>query len=140
MASQSTAQQQKIVEGFQKLREEQQALVAEAARAQTELREHKTVLTSVEELDPKKRCYRQVGDTLIEHTAEEIVEILRANVQKFSEHLENLQERTVEKGKELNEYKEKHNIRLLSEQEAAEIQKKQALSKIQEMAQQKTKK
>jgi prefoldin subunit 2 len=132
--------QQKIVEGFQKLREEQQALITDIGRVESELREHTSVVKNVSELEPERRCYRQVGDTLIECTAAEIIETLSTSVQRFKEHLEQLQKQTIDKGKELNEYKETHNIRLLSEKEALELQKKQALSKVQEMGQIKAKK
>lgn len=67
--------QQKIVDGFQKLREQQQYLIGEIARIEMELREHqfgfsfgkasiftfRTVLKTVEPLDHDRRCFRQLG-------------------------------------------------------------------------------
>jgi hypothetical protein len=39
-------------------------------------------LKTIQTLDPSRKCFRQVGDTLIEFTAEELVIILEETVKK----------------------------------------------------------
>ncbi|KAI1713473.1 prefoldin subunit 2 [Ditylenchus destructor] len=114
----SSTDQQKIVEGFQKLREQQQQTVTEISRVESELREHQLVYS----------------DCLVEHKAGELVEILSDIVTKFKERLKELNEQLIERGKEINSYKEKNNIRLLSQKDLLELQKKQALEKISQLA------
>lgn len=53
---------------------------------------------------------------------------------QFKERLKELTDQVVEFGKEINSYKEKNNIRLLSQKDMLEIQKKQALEKVSGMA------
>uniref|UniRef100_A0A914BV87 Prefoldin subunit 2 n=2 Tax=Acrobeloides nanus TaxID=290746 RepID=A0A914BV87_9BILA len=129
-ANNDKATQQKIVEGFQKMREEQQQLIQEIARVEADIREHSTVLKTIEEMAPGRKCFRQVGDTLVQYTIAEIIEILKVNLENLQNLLTTQTEKLTSKGKDLNAYKEKHNIRLLSEQEVLEIQKKQALAKV----------
>jgi len=126
----ATPDQQKVVEGFQKLREQQQSITAEIGRVEGELREHQTVLKTVEALNDERRCFRQIGDTMFEHPASEMTEILGGVIKRFKERLEELANSLIEKGKELNAYKEKHNIRFMTQKEVMEIQKKQALEKV----------
>ncbi|KAI1724688.1 prefoldin subunit domain-containing protein [Ditylenchus destructor] len=130
----SSTDQQKIVEGFQKLREQQQQTVTEISRVESELREHQTVVKNLQTLDSDRKCFRQIGDCLVEHKAGELVEILSDIVTKFKERLKELNDQLIERGKEINTYKEKNNIRLLSQKDLLELQKKQALEKISQLA------
>uniref|UniRef100_A0A915CT03 Prefoldin subunit 2 n=1 Tax=Ditylenchus dipsaci TaxID=166011 RepID=A0A915CT03_9BILA len=132
----ASADQQKIVEGFQKLREQQQQTVSEITRLEAELRENQTVLKNIETLDGNRRCFRQLGDTLVEHKVHELIVILGEVITKFKDRLKELNDQVVERGKEINSYKEKNNIRLLSQKDVLEIQKKQALEKISQIGKQ----
>jgi len=135
----ASADQQKIVEGFQKLREQQQQTVTEIGRLETELRENMTVLKNIETLDGDRKCFRQIGDTLVEHKASELVQLLGDVVNRFKDRLKELNDQLVERGKEINAYKEKNNIRLLSQKDVLELQKKQALEKINQIGKQESK-
>lgn len=126
-------EQQKIVDGFQKLREQQQMTINEMAKMQTEHREHETVLKTIKSLDPDRKCFRQVGDTLFEFKTAELATILEENSKKFKERMEELESEVVKIGEQINTYKAKHNIRLLSTKEAMELQKKQTLAQISKM-------
>uniref|UniRef100_A0A915NL06 Prefoldin subunit 2 n=2 Tax=Meloidogyne TaxID=189290 RepID=A0A915NL06_9BILA len=126
----SEKEQQKIIDGYQKLRDQQQNVMNELAKLRVEHREHATVLKTMQTLEPDRKCFRQVGDTLIEFKAAELVIILAETMKKFKERMDELEQQMVKHGQELNAYKDKHNIRLLSNKEAMELQKKQALAQI----------
>ncbi|KAL3097989.1 hypothetical protein niasHT_027534 [Heterodera trifolii] len=132
-SSSATNEQQKIVNGFQKLRELQQATINELSKIQTEQREHTTVLKTVQSLEPNRKCFRQVGDTLFEFTASELIVLLEETIKRFKQRVDELENQVVKVGEDINAYKEKHNIRFLSNKDVIELQKKQALSKISQL-------
>nr|CAD2192863.1 unnamed protein product [Meloidogyne enterolobii] len=78
----SEKEQQKIIDGYQKLRDQQQNVMNELAKLRVEHREHATVLKTMQTLEPDRKCFRQVGDTLIEFKASELVIILAETMKK----------------------------------------------------------
>jgi len=110
----------------------------------------RSVLSNIETLDGGRKCYRQIGDTMVEHTAAEMVVALKDIINKvvfgdrgvgwnepvivcivqFKERLEKLNKELVDKGNEINAYKDKHSIRFMTEQEVMEFQKKKAMEEI----------
>uniref|UniRef100_A0A183C473 Prefoldin subunit 6 n=1 Tax=Globodera pallida TaxID=36090 RepID=A0A183C473_GLOPA len=132
-SSAATNEQQKIVNGFQKLRELQQNAISDLSKIQTEQREHMTVLKTVQTLEPDRKCFRQVGDTLFEFKASELTVVLEETIKRFRQRADELENQVVKIGEDINAYKEKHNIRFLSNKDVMELQKKQALSKISQL-------
>ncbi|PAV90221.1 hypothetical protein WR25_08308 [Diploscapter pachys] len=118
-------EQKKIVETFQKLRQEQQEIVNEIATFEEERREHSRVLETLNELDPSRKCYKQLADSLVEYTVGDVIPLLQTNLANLTELVRTFNEKLVEKGKELNEHKTKHNIRFLTEKETEELRKAQ---------------
>ncbi|KAI6198285.1 Prefoldin-2 protein [Aphelenchoides fujianensis] len=65
--SQPTKEQQKILQGFKKLREEQQFIVSEITRFSAELRETQSVLKSINGWDnTDRKFYYRAVDALLE--------------------------------------------------------------------------
>lgn len=53
-----------------------------------------------------------IGDVLVERTVKEILPAVVSNKEKMAKTVEDLNQRIVAKGQELNEYREKHNIQI----------------------------
>ncbi|KAI6172191.1 Prefoldin subunit 2 [Aphelenchoides besseyi] len=114
--TQPTKEQQKIFAGFKKLREEQQILVSEITRYSSELRETQSVLSSINKWDNTNRkfFYRAV-DALLELDGTQIVEKLSKNVSELEEKLKVMDEELKAKATELQEYTEKHKVRIVAQ-------------------------
>ncbi|XP_034955125.1 prefoldin subunit 2 [Zootoca vivipara] len=108
-----TAEQ--VVAGFNRLRQEQRGLASKAAELEMELNEHKLVLETLREVDPTRKCYRMVGGVLVERTVKEVLPALENNKEQINKIIETLTQQLQTKGRELNEFREKHNIRLMGE-------------------------
>ena len=104
-------EQQKIVNGFQALRDEQTQLVQKTQDLEMDLKEHDLVLSTLSTItDKQRRCYRMIGGVLIEHTVGEVVPALQANREQINNVIESFKQKTEEKAKELTGYKQKHDI------------------------------
>ncbi|XP_042296027.1 prefoldin subunit 2 [Sceloporus undulatus] len=108
-----TAEQ--VVAGFNRLRQEQRGLASKAAELEMELNEHKLVIETLREVDPTRKCYRMVGGVLVERTVKEVLPALEGNKEQINKIIETLSQQLQTKGRELNEFREKHNIRLMGE-------------------------
>nr|XP_006113984.2 prefoldin subunit 2 [Pelodiscus sinensis] len=56
-----------------------------------------------------------VGGVLVERTVKEVLPALESNKEQINKIIENLTQQLQTKGQELNEFREKHNIRLMGE-------------------------
>ncbi|KAA0199414.1 hypothetical protein HAZT_HAZT010529 [Hyalella azteca] len=70
------------------------------------------VLETLSEVSGDRRCFRMVGGVLVERTVAEVIPALSNNRDQLTKLLENMNELLVKKGKEINEYREKHGIRV----------------------------
>jgi prefoldin subunit 2 len=110
-AALTAEEQQKIVSGFQSLRDEQTQLVQKTQDLEIDLKEHDLVLSTLSTItDKQRRCYRMIGGVLIEHTVGEVVPALQANRDQINNVIESFKQKTEEKAKELTAYKQKHDI------------------------------
>ncbi|EGW08554.1 Prefoldin subunit 2 [Cricetulus griseus] len=107
----------KVIAGFNRLRQEQRGLASKAAELEMELNEHSLVIDTLKEVDETRRCYRMVGGVLVERTVKEVLPALEGNKEQIQKIIETLSQQLQAKGKELNEFREKHNIRLMGEDE-----------------------
>ncbi|XP_078527493.1 prefoldin subunit 2 [Lissotriton helveticus] len=110
-----TAEQ--VVSGFNRLRQEQRGMASKAAELEMELNEHSLVIDTLKEVDPSRKCYRMVGGVLVERTVKEVLPALESNKDQLNKIIESLNVQLQTKGRELNEFREKHNIRVMGEDE-----------------------
>uniref|UniRef100_A0A915KFU7 Prefoldin subunit 2 n=1 Tax=Romanomermis culicivorax TaxID=13658 RepID=A0A915KFU7_ROMCU len=106
---------QEVVDGFRKLREEQRQMANKITEFEQEKSEHKLVSETLEGLDGERKCYRLISGVLIERTVKEVLPALKRNMDHLGKLIESLNEQVVEKGKEINDYREKYNIRIQGE-------------------------
>uniref|UniRef100_G3MRN7 Prefoldin subunit 2 n=1 Tax=Amblyomma maculatum TaxID=34609 RepID=G3MRN7_AMBMU len=106
------AQEQSVVDGFNQLRQEQRALTAKLVELEMELNEHNLVAEALQKVDADRRCYRMVGGVLVERTVKDILPAVERNRENLSKSVDLINDKIVQKGQELNEYREKHNIQI----------------------------
>ncbi|XP_029107182.1 prefoldin subunit 2 [Scleropages formosus] len=114
---QSGPSAEQVVAGFQRLRQEQRSMATKVAELEMEINEHSLVIDTLKEVDPSRRCYRLVGGVLVERTVKEVVPALESNKEQISKVVETLKTQMQTKGRELNEYRERYNIRIVGEED-----------------------
>ncbi|XP_033119428.1 prefoldin subunit 2-like [Anneissia japonica] len=113
-ASKKTNEQ--IVHEFNQLRQEQRALASKMNELEAEANEHSLVIKTLDGVDGERRCFRMVGGVLVERTVKDVLPALKHNKEGLIKLLENLKLQLEIKGKELQAYREKHNIRIRGEE------------------------
>ncbi|XP_012258371.1 prefoldin subunit 2 [Athalia rosae] len=108
---------EEIFAGFQTLRSEQRVMASKLSEMELELNEHKIVIDTLKNVDPGRKCYRMIGGILCERTVQEITPTLISNKEQLTKVIETLNEQLAKKGAEINDYKEKHNIRIRGQDE-----------------------
>ncbi|CAL1674943.1 unnamed protein product [Lasius platythorax] len=103
---------EEILSEFQTLRNEQRILANKLSEMEMELNEHKIVIDTLKNVDPKRKCYRMIGGVLCERTVEDVMPALVTNKEQLMKVIDALNDQVTKKGIEINEYKEKHNIRI----------------------------
>ncbi|KAG8263845.1 Prefoldin subunit 2 [Homalodisca vitripennis] len=84
----------------------------------------KIVIDTLKDLDGDRKCFRMVGGVLCEKTVKEVLPVLSTNKQQLSNLIDSLNKQLTKKGIEINEYKEKHSIRIKGQDEEESTEKK----------------
>ncbi|NWY07782.1 PFD2 protein, partial [Nothoprocta ornata] len=106
-----------VVTRFNRLRQEQRGLASKAAELELELNEHSLVIETLRAVEAARRCYRMVGGVLVERTVKEVLPALESNKEQIGRLLETLTQQLQAKGRELSDFRELHNIRVVGEEE-----------------------
>ncbi|CDQ70963.1 prefoldin subunit 2-like isoform X2 [Oncorhynchus nerka] len=114
---QSGPSAEQVVAAFQRMRSEQRSMASKAAELEMEINEHSLVIETLKDVDPTRKCFRLVGGVLVERTVKEVLPALGSNKEQISKIVESLNIQMQTKGRELTEYREKYNIRLVGEGE-----------------------
>ncbi|KTF95459.1 hypothetical protein cypCar_00041244 [Cyprinus carpio] len=112
---QPTPSAEQVVATFQRMRQEQRGMASKAAELEMEINEHSLVIDTLKEVDPSRKCFRLVGGVLVERTVREVMPALENNKEQITKIVESLNSQMQAKGRELTEYRERYNIRLVGE-------------------------
>ncbi|XP_054272192.1 prefoldin subunit 2 [Macrosteles quadrilineatus] len=118
------AANEEILNTFQALRNEQRQLANKISELELDLNEHKIVIDTLKDLDGDRKCFRMVGGVLCEKTVKEVLPVLSTNKQQLTNLIESLNKQLTKKGVEINEFKEKHSIRVKGQDEESSSEKK----------------
>merc|ERR1712063_30416 len=113
----ATPSNEEIVQGFQRLRAEQRQLANKLSELEMDLNEHKLVIETLTGVDGDRKCFRMVGEVLVERTVKEVLPALILHRDQMVKLIEVLNKQVTSKGQEINEYKEKNNIRIRNRDE-----------------------
>ncbi|KXZ54716.1 hypothetical protein GPECTOR_4g784 [Gonium pectorale] len=111
--------EQALLQEFQQKRERIQATWSKITELVAESTEHKLVLEALEKLDKQRKCFRLVGDVLVERTVGETVPAIGRNRENLDATIKTLQGQLEAQKKDLQEFQTKHKIRVRSESEVA---------------------
>ncbi|XP_074479408.1 prefoldin subunit 2 [Sebastes fasciatus] len=108
---------EQVVATFQRMRQSQRSMASKSAELEMEINEHSLVIDTLREVDPSRKCFRLVGGVLVERTVKEVLPALETNKDQISKIMESINTQMQTKGRELTEYRERYNIRLVGEGE-----------------------
>ncbi|XP_032516461.2 prefoldin subunit 2 [Danaus plexippus] len=111
---------EEIFAGFQNLRSEQRQLANKISELEMDLNEHKIVIETLKGVESGRKCFRMVGGVLVERTVADVLPELEGNKERLPAALQALHEQLSKKGTEINEYIEKHDIKVQRGTESAE--------------------
>ncbi|XP_059481377.1 prefoldin subunit 2 [Neocloeon triangulifer] len=103
---------EEIVAGFNTLRNEQRRLALKISEMEVDLNEHKIVVDALEKVEDDRKCFRLINGVLVQRTVKEVRPSLMHSRDQLSEAIRLHNEALSRKGTELNEYKDKYNIRV----------------------------
>ncbi|KAG2491930.1 hypothetical protein HYH03_009664 [Edaphochlamys debaryana] len=112
-------QEQELLNEFQRKREIIDATWAKMTQLMAEATEHKLVLEALAKVDPGRKCFRLVGDVLVERTVGETMPAVDKNKGNLEGVVQTLQKQIEAMKKDLQEFQTKHKIRIRSESEVA---------------------
>ncbi|KAM6949658.1 prefoldin subunit 2 [Aplochiton taeniatus] len=115
VGKQSGPTAEQVVATFQRMRQEQRGLASKAAELEMDINEHSLVIETLKEVDTSRKCFRLVGGVLVERTVKEVLPALEKNKEQISKIVESINTQMQTKGRELTEYRERYNIRLVGE-------------------------
>ncbi|KAL6118443.1 pfdn2 [Pungitius sinensis] len=108
---------EQVVATFQRMRQEQRGMASKSAELEMDINEHSLVIDTLREVDPSRKCFRLVGGVLVERTVKEVLPALETNKEQITKLMDTINTRMQTKGRELTEYRERYNIRLMGEGE-----------------------
>jgi len=103
---------QQILQTFHQMRNEQKSLINKIAELEQDLTEHKAVLGKLTEVAGDRRCFRVIGGVLVERTVAEVLPAVSNNKEELEKLMVKLKDVLVKKGKEINDFKEKHDVKI----------------------------
>jgi prefoldin subunit 2 len=118
--------EQQIIGRFQELRSGVATLLEKIADLQTEAAEHDLVIKALKPMDKERRCYRMIGDVLVERTVGEALPAVQRNRDGLQNVLNTLEEQLATQQKQLEEFQERYSIRIRGQGDAGETPKQEA--------------
>merc|ERR1712226_766591 len=120
--------QEQIISGFNEMRNSQRAVVGKISELEDERKEHDLVIDALKEVDGDRKCFRMVGGVLVERTVKEVLPALQTNHEQLGKVVEAMNAQLEAKGKAINDYRQKHNIRVRGDEEKPQAAQPEAKS------------
>uniref|UniRef100_A0A0R3RJI2 Prefoldin subunit 2 n=1 Tax=Elaeophora elaphi TaxID=1147741 RepID=A0A0R3RJI2_9BILA len=118
-----------IIAGLQQLREQQKNIILELTRVEDDKREHERVMQVLKKMEGNRKCFRMIGTTLVQYEIRTVLPVLESTLENLDTLVSSMKDNLIEKGKELQEYTEKHKIRYISERELKEEAERNMMKK-----------
>ncbi|KNC84389.1 hypothetical protein SARC_03382 [Sphaeroforma arctica JP610] len=119
--------EQELLAKFNIMRQEQQSIANKISDLEIQRSEHELVVKTLKTVPGDRKCYRMVGEVLTERTVVEVLPAVETNCAGIKKVMDTLQQQIVDKGKEINTFKTKHNIQ--TKEEASRLEKAQQASR-----------
>ena len=109
-------------ERLQELRTVCQQLTQKINELDMERTEHGLVLDALKPLDPNRKCFRMVGDIVVERTVEEVMPAVVKNRDGIVQTMNKMGEALADKQKYADEFAAKHKVSMAETQAPASAQ------------------
>lgn len=96
--------EQQVIARFNEMRQQVNSLVSKIADLEGESAEHELVIKALQPMDKARRCYRMIGDVLVERTVGEALPAVERNRDNLQQALASLKKQREETVKELAEF------------------------------------
>eukprot|EP00270_Netrium_digitus_P008380 TRINITY_DN2505_c0_g1_i3.p1 TRINITY_DN2505_c0_g1~~TRINITY_DN2505_c0_g1_i3.p1 ORF type:complete len:153 (-),score=47.61 TRINITY_DN2505_c0_g1_i3:259-717(-) len=104
--------EQAVLARWQELRSDVSQTFSKITDLQLQLQEHNLVIQAIEPMDPTRRCFRMIGDVLVERTVAEVLPAVQRNRDGLAEVVQRLTAGLQVKKTELQQLEAKYNIRI----------------------------
>lgn len=101
-----------LSERFSQLRSELKDLQSKAVQFEIDLQQHERVLQSISDLPDDRRCYRLVGEVLVQMTIAQAKPALEQQKNSLKELVETFQQKVKAKEEELLKFQKDNNIHI----------------------------
>lgn len=81
------------------------------------------VIETLKTVNEDRKCYRMIGGVLCERTVKDVLPELENNKEQLTKVIEAITDQLTKKGSEINDYKEKHNIKIRGQDDIPETDK-----------------
>tara|TARA_B100001113_G_scaffold322903_1_gene293619 strand:+ start:201 stop:746 length:546 start_codon:yes stop_codon:yes gene_type:complete len=108
--------EQDVLRHYEQLSSDCDAARSKIQELQHQAKEHELVVDAIKDLDPERKCFRQVGGVLVERKVKEVLPAVRGNKEQLDGVVGKIEEQLNVKEMELTELKRKYQIRERGEQ------------------------
>ncbi|KAH6675709.1 Prefoldin beta-like protein [Halenospora varia] len=116
MAQQVTQRkQQELQQQYENYKNGLQQIASKIGDVETEAEEHRLVLETLEPLPADRKCFRMINGVLVERTVKDVVPALQTNSEGLKKVLEELMKQYRSKQVEMETWKKKNNIQVVSQ-------------------------
>ncbi|CCW69516.1 unnamed protein product [Phytomonas sp. Hart1] len=106
----AASDEQSIVQQYNRLRQEQTAIMSRIAELENESHEHELVAQELRPLSPDRCCHRLVGGALVERRVGEVLPEIEQNLEAIRTALTQLNKGLMDKEKQMDEFISKHKL------------------------------
>lgn len=112
MAEPVLRSEQEVLARFHELRQNVSTLFAKLNDMENEAAEHDLVIKQLEPMDKGRRCYRMIGDVLVERTVAETLPAVQRNRENLGNVMKQLQAQLEAQQKALTAFQQQYKIRV----------------------------
>jgi prefoldin subunit 2 len=117
MAEPELKTEQQVIARFQELRQAVSTIINKIADMETEASEHDLVIKALQPMEKSRRCYRLIGDVLVERNVGEALPAVQKNRDNIGDVLKNLQAQLRTQEEKLQQFQQKYKIRVRGQDE-----------------------
>jgi len=104
--------EKQVIQQYQHMKLEINELVMKINELEGEHHEHQLVISSIEKLEPSRKCFRLVGGVLVERTVGEVLPAVRKNSETLASSIFQLSQELEKRERELSNFVSKYKIRI----------------------------
>lgn len=109
--------EQQVIARFQELRQAVSTIINKIADMEAEASEHDLVIKALQPMEKSRRCYRLIGDVLVERNVGEALPAVQKNRDNIGDVLNTMQSQLRMQEEKLQQFQQKYKIRVRGQDE-----------------------